>query len=72
MRMMDKMDSFEIVSAILKGATLEVYQTTKDENTAAAYVDELPVSISQAMRAINNPLVKQSAKSSNWSAYVAA
>ena len=66
------MDSFEIVTAIINGATLEIYTQESKHDQAAAYVDEKPVSITQAARAAQNPLVKVSAKSGNWSAYCAA
>lgn len=66
------MDSFEIVTAIINGATLEIYTQEGKHDQAAAYVDETPVSITQAARASQNPLVKVSAKSGNWTAYCAA
>ena len=66
------MDSFEIVTAIIDGATLEIYTQETKYHQAAAYVDEVPVSITQAVRAAQNPLVKVSAKSGNWTAYCAA
>ena len=65
-------DSFEIVTAIINGATLEIYTQESKYDQAAAYVDEVPVSITQAARAAQNPLVKAIAKQSNWTAYCAA
>lgn len=66
------MDSFEIVNAIINGATLEIYSQESKGDQAAAYVDGEPVSITQAARAAQNPLVKAIAKQSNWTAYRAA
>jgi hypothetical protein len=65
------MDSFEIVNAVMNGATLEIYSQQAKDDVACAYVDEKPVSVSQAVRASQNPLVKISAKSGNWAAYSA-
>lgn len=66
------MDSFEIVNAVMNGATLEIYTQESKHDNPAAYVDEKPVSITQAARAAQNPLLKAIAKSGNWTAYAAA
>ena len=63
------MDSFEIVNAVMNGATLEIYSQQAKDDVACAYVDEKPVSVSQAVRASQNPIVKISAQSGNWAAY---
>lgn len=66
------MDSFEIVTAVINGATLEIYTQESKHDAPVAYIDEKPVSITQAARAAQNPLLKVVAKSGNWSAYCAA
>ena len=65
------MDSFEIVNAMMNGATLEIYSQECKDDVACAYVDEKQVSVSQAVRASQNPIVKVIGKSGNWSAYTA-
>ena len=65
------MDSFEIVNAVINGATLEIYSQQAKDDVACAYVDEKPVSVSHAVRASQNPLVKILAQSGNWAAYSA-
>lgn len=63
------MDSFEIVNAVMNGATLEIYSQQSKDDVACAYVGEKPVSVSHAVRASQNPLIKIYAKSGNWVAY---
>lgn len=65
------MDSFEIVNAVISGATLEIYTQESKDDKPAAYVDEKSVSITQAARAAQNPLLKVIAKQGNWTAYAA-
>lgn len=65
------MDSFEIVNAVISGATLEIYSQESKEDKPAAYVNDKPVSITQAARAAQNPLLKVIAKQRNWAAYSA-
>lgn len=65
------MDSFEIVNAMMNGATLEIYSQQAKDDVACAYVDETPVSVSQVVHASQNPIVKISAQSGKWTAYKA-
>ena len=65
------MDHFDIINAVVNGATLEVYAQTKDNPTAKAYLDEVPVSVSQAMRAVASDQIKPTASHREWTAYAA-
>lgn len=66
------MDSFEIVNAVINGAVLEIYSQVEKGDTAMAYVDERNVSVSQAVRASHNNLIKVVSSVGNWKAYKAA
>jgi hypothetical protein len=64
------MDHIEILTKMMgEGATLEIYAQTKDDPIPAAFLDGEHVSVTQAVRAVNNSNVNRIASAENWSAY---
>ena len=66
------MDHMEIISAVLAGKILEISSQTRFNDGAHAFLDGKRVSVSQAVRAIRNPMIKVAATASEWTAYSAA
>ena len=65
------MDHFEIINAMNDGMVLEIYEQTRENPVASAYLDGEQVSVSQALRASQSVSVKKISSVSEWSCYAA-
>lgn len=63
------MDHMEIIQAVMAGKILEISSQTRYSAGARAFLDGDAVSVTQAVRAAENPAIKVTAKASEWTAY---